>query len=179
MPPDKLYDDAKYDNITVKVSAQVVEDELKNISKLITEEYYFTQVETYEKETTIGPLASKARIIYSYEGLVTAGIDCENITVSQDDDQKVLTVTIPKATIQYVDIDFDSFKLFEEKQGFWSKIKLGDVNKSLAEFKASATQSAKDKGILEKADQNAELILTQALMTIQTTNEYKVKFEHK
>lgn len=177
--PEKLYDDDAYITVKVNISTEMLEEELRNISKLITEEYYFTQVETYEKVEELGFVHSTSRIIYSYDGVVAAGVPTDKIKISVNEDTKTVTITIPKSTIQYVTIDFDSFKKLEEKQGIWSKIRLDDVNKSLVEFKESATAKAEEKGILQKADENAEAVIKQTVNSLVDSNEYEVKFIHE
>lgn len=177
---NKLFDSKKLSLVkeTVTIDTAVISEKLNDIGKLITEEYFLTMVEQYEKKETVGFLVSTAKITYSYDCSVTAGFDCENIIVSKNDETKTITITLPKASIQTVDIDFDSFKSYEEKQGLWSKIRLMDVNKSLAEFEESAKAKATEKGILEKADKNAESVLDRMLSAL-VTDDYTIKYIHK
>jgi len=178
---DKLFDAGKQSWVKEKVTVttEVIEDGLRNNGTLVTQEYYFTQAETYEKKEGVGIFISTSKMIYSYDGAVYAGIDCSEITVEKNDEEKIIYVTLPKAKVTSVDIDFNSFKEFEYKQGLWSKIKLSDVNKSLKEFEDKAEQSALEKGILDSADRNAEIILSGIVSSIVNDGEYSIKFFHK
>lgn len=163
----KLDDEPKAE---VTISTQIIEDGLRNMGVLITQEYFFTQVESYEKEVPaeiIPAITSTARVVYSYDGVVSAGIDCEKILIKRDEEDLLkITVVLPEPEIQYVDIDLESFKLYEEKQGLWSKIKLADVNKSLVEFKNSAKEKALEKDILSNARTNAEAIVIRFIKSV-------------
>jgi len=176
---EKLFDADLVPDAVVTISTEIIEDGLRDMGKLVTEEYYFTQVETYEKKEETFVFVSTAKITYSYDGVVTAGVDCDKITVKKDEENKTIVVTIPKAAIQYVDIDLDSFKVYEEKQGLWSKIKLDDVNKSLTEFENAAISKAKEKGILANADTNAENVIDKLVDSLIDSDEYTIKYEHK
>lgn len=164
----------------VKVSTEIIEDGLRDLGKLVTQEYYFTQVENFSKEVTAaGIFTSTATIVYSYDGVVTAGVSCDEIFVDKNDTNKTITITIPKSEIQNVDIDLESFKVFEEKQGLWSKIKLADVNKSLIEFKNAAKAKALEKDVLANADKNAESIIDRFVRSLVDTGDYTVKYIHR
>lgn len=180
---DKFFDPEGIElNAKVTISTEVIEDGLRDMGVLITQEYFFTQVETYEKEIPAGPITavtSTARMVYSYDGTVSAGIDCEKIFVNKDDENLIITITIPEAEIQYVDIDLESFKIYEEKQGLWSKIRLADVNKSLVEFKESVKERAIEKDIIQNADKNAEQVIERFIYSLDLTGNYIVRFEHK
>lgn len=178
---DKLFDANKESGKKqiINITTEVIEDGLRNKGTLVTQEYYFTQAETYEKKEGTGIFISTSKMIYSYDGAVYAGIDCSEIKIEKDDSKKVITVTLPKSKVTSVDIDFDSFKEFEYKQGWWSKIKLSDVNTSLQEFKDKAEKSALEKGVLDKADDNAELIIEGIIRSIVNDGEYDIRFYHK
>lgn len=177
----KLFDSTKesWKEEKITISTEIIEAELRNMGQLITQEYIFTQAETYEKKEYIGPLVSTAKMLYSYDGVVYAGLECSEITVTKDDEQKVIYVTVPKSKITSVDIDYDSFKEFESKQGLWSKIKIADVNKSLQEFKKSAEDNAVKKGVLDNADRNAESIIERFVRAFITDMGYSISFIHK
>ena len=81
----------KKDKVLITVNVETIQDGLKNMGTLITQEYYFTQVETYTKEKNLlGFIPSSSEIAYSYDGTVTAGVDFEKITVSKDEAKKAI-----------------------------------------------------------------------------------------
>ena len=145
---------------------------------LITQEYYFTQVETYTKEKNIFLIIpSSSGFMYSYDGAVFAGVDFEKIGVQTDEDRKVVTVDLPPSEIQAVTIDRDTFKIYSEKESIWNPLKLEDYNISLAEFEDAAKEKALGSGILERSDQQAQKLVSEFIVSLPATNGYTVEFK--
>ena len=102
----------KKDKVLISTSSETIRDGLANMGVLITQEYYFTQVETYTKDKNIFLIIPSASgFMYSYDGAVLAGVDFEKIGVQTDEDRKVVTVDLPPSEIQAVTIDRDTFKI--------------------------------------------------------------------
>lgn len=174
--PDKKSEE----KVLVTVSTETIRDGLANMGTLVTQEYYFTQVEKYTKEKTILQfINSSSEFIYSYDGTVTAGIDFEKIEIKKDDNEKKLTVVLPDSEIQTVTIDKDTFKIYSEKDSLWNPLKLEDYNISLSEFEAAAKQKAVDNGILERSDEQAQLLVSNFISNIPTASDYEIVFEKK
>ena len=178
---ERLFDSKKIPFVKeeIRFSIDVLEDGLKNMGTLVTHEYFFSMIETYEKTVTALGIPSTAKVSYSYDGTVLAGVDFKEVFVEKNDDEMLLKIYIPGSFIQTTTIDFDSFKLFEEKNGLWSKIKAEDINKSLVELEKKAREQAVEKGILKNADKNAETIIGQFVASMPGTEDYKVIILHK
>jgi hypothetical protein len=167
----------KFVEIEKTITADVLQDGLNDMGILITEEYYFTQVENYEKTKTIlNFFTSSSNFIYSYDGVVTAGIDCGEIAVEKNDTNKVITITVPPAEIRYIDIDYDSFQMYSEKEGLWNSMSMEDYNDSLVEFEDLAKENAINKGVLEKADENAKTIIENFVMGMIEDSDYTIEW---
>lgn len=131
----------KKDKVVIAVSTDTIQDGLANMGVLITQEYYFTQVEKYTKEKTfLKFITSSSEFMYSYDGAVMAGIDFEKIEIKTDEDRKIITVDMPDSEIQAVTIDKDTFKIYSEKDSLWNPLKLEDYNISLVEFENAAKE---------------------------------------
>ncbi len=169
----------KKDRVLVTVSTETLQDGLANMGILITQEYYFSQVERYSKQKDIitGLITASSEFMYSYEGSVMAGIDFEKIKISKDDDTKTITVDLPESEIQTVSIDKDTFKKYSEKESIWNPLKLEDYNLSLAEFENAAKQKALDSGILERSDEQAQNLVMNFIRNFPSTSNYKIQFE--
>ena len=155
----KLFDDSPVVEEIVTVNTEIIKDGLKEMGTLITQEYYFTQVEEYKSTERVWIFDSKASFIFSYDGVVTAGIDCNDIEITKDDEAKIINVKIPKSNIIGVNIDHDSFKIYEEKEGLWNKLDMTKYNNSIIEFENEAKNKAINKGIIDKADENAKTLI--------------------
>ncbi len=165
----------KKEKVLVTVSVDTVEDGLRNMGTLITQEYYFTQVEKYTKDKKVlGVFNSSSELAYSYDGSVTAGIDFEKIELEKDDATKTIEVKIPPSEIQTVTIDESSFKVFSEKDSIWNPMKMEDYNASLGQFKEAARQKALDSGILERSDEQAELLINGFIRNYSAFSDYQI-----
>ncbi|WP_029320426.1 DUF4230 domain-containing protein [Butyrivibrio sp. AE3004] len=168
----------KEDKAVVTVNTETIREGLEGMGILMTQEYYFTQVEKYTKEKKIFDLIpSSSEMMYSYDGAVMAGIDFAKITIGKDDNRKTLNVNLPKSEIQAVTIDKDTFKVFSEKDSLWNPLKLEDYNMSLSEFEDAAKQKALDSGILERSDEQAKNLVLNFIKSIPQTKEYEIVFE--
>ncbi len=162
----------------ITVETKVIEDGLSDMGFLVTQEYYFTQVERYTKETKVfGLVPSESEILYSYDGSVQAGIDFEKIEITKDDDTKKLTVTLPPSEINAVIIDEKSFKAYSEKDYLWNRIQLEDYSRSRVQFENAARKKAIDSGILDRADDQAMKLVMNFIRSIPDAADYTVAFE--
>lgn len=175
----KLFDMEPIPEEVITFNTQIIEDGLREMGVLITEEYYFTQVEEYSSTKKLWILDSKAYLAYSYDGVVTAGIDCNDVDISKDDEAKIITIAIPKAYIIGASIDHNSFKLLEEKNGLWNKLDMKDYSDSLADYENAAKEKAVQKGILDKADEGAERMIRSFVNSLVDTDEYSVEYVSK
>ena len=172
----KLFDDSPVVEEIVTVNTEIIKDGLKEMGTLITQEYYFTQVEEYKSTERVWIFDSKASSIFSYDGVVTAGIDCNDIEITKDDEAKIINVKIPKSNIIGVNIDHDSFKIYEEKEGLWNKLDMTKYNNSIIEFEIEAKNKAINKGIIDKADENAKTLIESFINSLIEDNVYSIEF---
>ncbi|MCR4787558.1 MAG: DUF4230 domain-containing protein [Lachnospiraceae bacterium] len=173
---EKLFENAEKKEEVVTINTEIIEDGLKEMGTLITEEYYFTQVEEYTSTTKAWVFFdSTAKFTYSYDGTVSAGIDCNKISVDKDDEQKIIKISVPKAEIINVFIDHNSFKIYEEKNGLWNKIDMEKYNDSIIEFEEAARTKAQEKGIIDKADEGARKMIESFVRSIADTDEYTIE----
>lgn len=170
----------KEDKVVVTVNTETIEDGLNDMGFLVTQEYYFTMVETYTKDKKVLKFFNAtSQLAYSYEGSVTAGVDFESIKVKRDDENKVIMVEVPEAKIQTVIIDKDSFKAYSEKESIWNKFKMEDYNMSLAEFEKAAKEKAQKNGVLDRAQEQAEALIVNFIRNQQGISDYKIECERK
>ena len=110
----------KKDRAVITVNTKTIQDGLVNMGFLVTQEYYFTQVETYSKDKNIlFVIPTTSGFTYSYDGAVMAGVDFAGIKIETDTDRKSITVEMPASEIQAVTIDKDTFKIYSEKDSLW------------------------------------------------------------
>ena len=165
--------------VLVSISTETIRDGLANMGFLVTQEYYFTNVETYTKEKKVffNMIDSSSQMVFKYDGQVFAGVDFEKITITKDDATRTVTIDIPDAEIQSVAIDKDSFESYSEKESIWNPLKLDDYNAAMAEYEKTAKQKALDSGILERADEQAKAIVQNFVNSFPATAEYTIVYQ--
>lgn len=168
----------KKDRAVITVNTKTIQDGLANMGVLITQEYYFTQVETYSKDKKIMfVFPSSSRFTYSYDGAVLAGVDFAGIQIETNNETKTITVKMPASEIQAVTIDKDTFKVYSEKDSLWNPLKLEDYNVSLVEFEDAAKKKALAGGILTRSDEQARSLVREFIGSLPGTASYTVTFQ--
>lgn len=168
----------KKDKVIISVNTETIRDGLANMGVLITQEYYFTQVETYTKEKTfLKFITSSSEFMYSYDGKVLAGVDFGGIRIASDEDKKTIAVTMPESRIEAVTIDKDTFKIYSEKESLWNPLKLEDYNISLAEFEDAAREKAVAGGILTRSDEQAKNLVREFIGSLPNMSGYTIEFK--
>lgn len=168
----------------VEITGETIRSGLRDIGELATEEYWFTQVQSYDstKSATLFNITfdiplTRSKFIYSYDGVIKAGVDFTKAEVEKDDARRLITVTLPKSHILSSEIDFDSFELYDEQTSIFNPVSVSDVNDTNRTMMRSAEKDALAKGLLERADANAETLIRNFLRGGYDVLEYAVKIE--
>lgn len=152
---------------------------LKNIGELATQAGYFTTVQTISKSRDVLGIivpGTQSNYVYSYDGVIKAGIDFEELDISVDDLRHEITIRFPEFRILSTEIDDDSFKLYNDGANLFTSLKLEDVNRSNTELKKAARETAVRNGILENARTNAELLIRGFLAGMYDLSVYTIRF---
>ncbi len=170
----------KKENVKVTVNVETIKDGLNNMGTLITQEYYFSQIGSYTKEKKIlSFINSSSEFTYSYDGSVTAGINFEEIEVSKDEEAKMIIIELPHSSIQTVNVDKSTFKVYSEKDSLWNPLKLEDYNISIGEFEEEAKDRAIKNGIIEKSDDQAKTLITNFIKNFPNVSDYGIEITFK
>ncbi|MCR5223235.1 MAG: DUF4230 domain-containing protein [Lachnospiraceae bacterium] len=160
------------------ITGEIIREGLADIGELATEEYYFTEVETYDSSKKFKDFEipfTTSRFVYSYDGTIKAGVDFASIGVEKDDLTKTITVKLPKARILSSEIDENSFKMYDEKQSIFNKISISNFNATNADLKKRAEEKALAKGLLDRADANAITLIKNFLHSTYDISDYAIK----
>ncbi len=133
----KYCGDKKEDKIVLKESTALIQEQIKNVGKLVVTEGHFSEVFTYENSKLVfgDLLEAEKRAIVIVNADVTIGYDLSKIEYEIDETTKTLKIiSIPQEEIkispdfEYYDIQADFLNQFEAKD--YNAIKK-TVNKSL------------------------------------------------
>ncbi len=165
-----------------KVESRTVAFGLRDIGELVTQAGYFTTVQaTTDARTLFGfdiPF-TKSKYIYSYDGIVKAGLDFSQIEVTVNDEAKIATVKLPEIKVLDVTIDNDSLKIYDESQSIFTPLHIEDLNNAQIELKAKAEETALENDLIGQAAQNAKTIISGFLSGTLDLKDYTIKFEEQ
>jgi len=163
-----------------EVTVEEIRSGLNDMGFLLTEEYYFTEVlrfSSIKKLFSIELGITESSYLASYDGVVSAGVDFASIRLQRDEERGVITVELPAAQIRDVDIDPQSFQLYSEKAGLGNPVSAADFNSSLVELEESAREKALERGLLDRADENARRIIRNFISGLVDTTRWSIRFE--
>ena len=139
--------------ITVEkeITADTVQESLRDAGILITEEYYFTEVVNYSSIKKLWKLdlgITESSYLAGYDGVVTAGVDLTQAKVEKDE---------------------------TEKPGLGNRLSVGDFNSSLIELEQTAREKAVERGVLARAEENARTLVRGIVGPLVDLAEYRVE----
>lgn len=157
-----------------------IEGVINDIGELATAEYGYkiAQITGKPSKTFAGfkiPFTS-SQVIYSYEGLIKAGIDFEDIEVTVNEINKIIYVRIPDVKLLSSEVYFDSLIVYDEDYSPFNTFTFEDMNLSISDLQSQAESSALSSGLLERAATNAQNIIHTSISTFYDLDEYTVEF---
>ena len=169
------------------VTASMLREGLSDVGKLVTQEYSFTEVISHSTMLNLNldmklfqinePLPiTESSFLASFDGVVTAGVDFTRVEVEKDEENRTVTVKLPPAEIFYVNIDPESFQLYDEKKGLGTHIGVEDYNNAFLQLENTAADKAEARGILEKAEENAQTVVRNFIRSVLGQEGYTVTF---
>lgn len=166
------------------VTGEIMQEKLRAIGELATEEYTYTEVASYDRSKSVELFGQNVNIpltrtsfIYSYDGAIKAGIDFTAVTVEKDDTLKRVTVRLPKAKILSSELFLDSFRLYDEKNNIFNPITVESVTETNHLLQENAEARAVEKGLLERADEHARALIRSVLESAFDVEGYDVLAE--
>ena len=165
-----------------KVESRTVAFGLRDIGELVTQAGYFTNVQKNNKDQKLFGVSvpfTTSQYIYSYDGIVKAGLDFSELEIQVDDANKIVTVTIPEVKIFDISIDNDSLKIYDESQSIFTPLHITDLNDAQIKLKEEVRQTAIDNGILEGAARNAKTLISGFLSGTLDLKDYTIEFEEQ
>lgn len=161
------------------ITAETIQMKLKDISELATQAGYFTSVQEISGRQKIFGLKvpfTQSKYIYSYDGVVKAGIDFDQVTAAVDREAKLVTISLPAPKILSANVFEDTLKVYEEKKNVFTPLKISDLNQANEEMKNEASKKAVENGILENARSNAETLISAFVGSMFPDDGWEIRF---
>jgi hypothetical protein len=142
-----------------------VEEQLRSLLQLHTYEYIYRDVVYFgEERRFLGIRTVDRAVLFAIDIQIRAGIDLDNgLTLSRDRSSRDrIYVQMPAAEVLAVDADESSIReYFIREHG--GRIGLLELTGQLDEVKERSREDAIDRGILERAQENAQAIIRRFL----------------
>lgn len=163
----------------VENSVEVIKEKLEETAELNTGSYLCTDVISNADSRTFKdwkiPLTEKSFIV-QYDGVVKAGIkDLTEAEVTQNGNEVI--VKLPDVEITGAEIDNDSFVKLDESNNIFNPISVEDLNEAQKDLKEEMYERAEEKGILNMARENAEVLISGMLESPDGDYEIVIEWE--
>ncbi|WP_448667180.1 DUF4230 domain-containing protein [Aerococcus viridans] len=167
-------------DITPQFDTNDIEATISDIGELATSEYRYTISQTAKKDDVklIGisiPFTS-SHVLYSYQGVIKAGIQFGEITIHVNETDKTVFVELPETEILSEEVFQDSLIVYNESYSPFNTFTFSDMNLSVADLKDTAKKDAVKNGLLDAARENAITILNSTVNSFYDTDEYTVEY---
>ena len=160
--------------------------EVKSISELATLRCYYHNVGELNKKAKVwsrflgkhGFGYKKAWI--EYTGIVTYGIDVNKVIIDGPDEKNVVTITIPEAEIQSINIDEESMSDPYTDAGILTKVTAEDKTQLVAAEQENMKKTAEaDDSLKTRAQDHAKKILENYVVNVGESlgQTYTVEFK--
>lgn len=171
-----------------KHKEKVISYGFKDMGFLITQEWYGCVLEDSKTDRTFFNLfkipLTESRQLFSIDIEVFAGIEFKDIKYTINHDKKNINVSLPHAIIQNTSTVDDSMQIYLDSESWFSRIDLEKNEEARESLKKRARQMALDSGIIEKAENNAEKLITNMIKSngecsMDACKDYKIIFKYE
>ena len=156
-----------------QITGDLLASQLRSVQELVTVSYYYTNMGRFENQVDFYgwkvPFTTKSFIV-SYDGVIKAGVDLEQLQVSIGD--REVTVTLPESRIISHEIPEDSLEVFDESDNLFNHITIEDYTAFTQDQKSAMEQRAVDGGLLDRANQEARTAVDSLLRIMPGLEEY-------
>lgn len=163
------------------IDVKTIEEVLQPAGDLITQRYYYTDVDTFENyKELLGaklPLTTD-KVVFTYKGVISAGIVLSKVGFEVDNEAKKITVTLPTVFIVSHEIDEDSFTAYEIKNSIFTETKIQEYSSLMGSLKHKKEgQLLKDEEFLDRAVKEAKNVITSFLKAASVTSDYTIEYK--
>ena len=152
----------------------------EDIGELATQTAYCTQLNVTENARKLLGVTipfTQSKYIYSYDIVIKAGFDFEDIKWKENGTN--IEVKLPEAKVLSNEMDLDSFKIYHEDESIFNQITMTENNEAVKDLKQKAEEDAIANGLLENARTNVEIILTGFFGNAYDLDKYEIIFNDK
>lgn len=141
------------------ITSETLKSQINALQELVTQEYIYTNAD--RRTDNVKWLFNWTRpfsgtsLLVTYDGSIKAGVDLSEVQVDVDEETREITITLPPSRITDNNIPQESITVVEVKNGLFNEVTFDDYNTFISEQKVIMESKAIERGILEKASEEA------------------------
>lgn len=150
----------------------------EDIGEMNTQVAYTTVVDTISDPRKLFGVTvplTESKYIYSYDVVVKAGLDFEDIKWDENNGKIIVKLPSPKVTSCY--LEEDSMEIYLEEESIFSPITLTEQNEARKKLKERGKKDAIANGLYDNAKENAEVLLTSLFKQHDKYKDYEIEFK--
>ncbi len=171
--------DGAFDQVQT-VSVEEIQRVLEPAAELVTAQYHYKDAGTYENYEKLfgkkfGFMTDK--FVFTYSGVVSVGIELDDIVFTVDDENKTIDIKLPPIEIKHNEVDEKSFETPYEKDSIFASTKFSDFSALRAELQEEkAADVLADKEFMSFAEKNTKQVIENLLRAAGITEIYTINF---
>ena len=168
-------------NTNTNTRETTLEYTFQDVGELVTQEMYLRELEDTSISKDINGWVvpfTTSREIFSIDVEVLASVDFTQITFAIDNTNKSILIKLPHSKIYKSYMVDGSFASYLDQDSWFSEITHEDQAKLESELVKKAVSEAEDKGIIDKADENAKTIIENMISGYNDFKDYTVNFQY-
>jgi len=158
------------------INVSNLQQQIVSIGELATTEYnYRNVIVMQDSHSILGwdiPFTQRSYIIM-VEGTMKIGIDASDISVSASEENKIISIIVPKAKILTHVLHEDTIEVLEENSGLFNRVRIEDWATMAIAQKEEMEEKISDTDIFNRAENDAVRML-QALISGVVPEDYTV-----
>lgn len=160
------------------ITSDLLGQQLQAVQELVSVEYHYTNMGKFENQVDFYgwkvPFTTKSFIV-SYDGVIQAGVDLNDVQIQVDEVAKTITITLPEGQILSHDIPEESIEVFDETHNIFNPIRIEDYTGFTRDQKAQMEQQATDGGLLTEAVEKARSAAESFLSLLPGMDRYTLQ----
>lgn len=159
-----------------EITSTTIKNQLVEINELAVYSYEYSKVGKFSDNLTFNgwdiPLTQKSFLI-TYNGTLKAGVNFKESKIEIERDN--IYISIPQSEVLSNEIDENSIEVYDESNNVFNQISINDYKTFAKKEKNKVKKEAIANGLLDKADERVQEILTTYLQSIPEIKEnYKI-----
>ena len=163
-----------------KVEIRHVEEILSPASDLVTSRYNYKDAQIYENNKKFFGVKlpfTEDKVVFTYEGTISLGIDMSKAKYNVDNENKKITVDLPEIGIIANEIDSGSFEYPFVSDSVFNNTNMPDYTKLIDILKdEKAKDILADTETLDQCMANTKMVITNLLLNSDKTKDFTVEF---